>query len=126
MAGRNNGSNIRRLRTNETATIDKGGTKRAHINTAATAYAIVMAKKTADTNVVANVSKQTKRKAYGNTRRVDINIVPTANKTAIACVDIIATNAGAGANIAVSANTNKAAGNIKECMTTYWQPQMPT
>ena len=125
MAVSSNGSNARRVYTNKVATIDEGRTKKARVNAAATAYAIVMAKRRADANVVVTASKLAKKKADSNTRRADTNVAATANKIATAYINIMVINARAGANIVVTSNTNKASNNTKECVPTYWQLQMP-
>ena len=47
----------------------------------------------------------------GNARRADVNVVTIAN--------VMASDAKTGANIAVNANANKTASNIKKCMPMY-------
>lgn len=90
------------------------------------------AKKRVDDNVTVTISKLAQKNADSNTRRADsnirrtdINIAAIANKTTTVYVNVMAINAKADANVVVNANTNKAFSNIKEHMSTYWQPQMP-
>ena len=126
VAASSNGSNTKRVRTNKAIIIDEGGTKGVYVNVAATAYAILTAKRIANANVVVTASKPTKKRVDGNTRRADINVTIIANKIAITCVNVMATNAKAGANVAVTTNANKATINTKERVPAYRRPQMPT
>ena len=111
------------------AIADKGNVRRVSANVTSITDDIIRAKRRVerrvDVKIAATANKRAKRRADGNTRRADANIVATTNKTAIAHANVMTSNTRAGANIAVTANANKAASNIKKYVPMYRQSQMP-
>ena len=155
MAASSNGSNAGRVHTNETVIIDEGGTRKVHVNAAATTYIIMITKRRvdgntrrADANVMATANEPAKRRVDGNTRRVDANvavtaseltkkradtkIVATTNEMVIANINELANNARkvhanvvATADVNVTSATNKVTSNIKKHVPMYRRLQIP-
>lgn len=104
-------SNIKKAYVNVMASNNGNNTKRAYINKAVTINKDNIGRPHINIVAIADTIMMAKRKG-------DVNIATTAN--------ITASNAKEGANIAMIANANKKASNIKKRMRNYQQTQMPT